>query len=544
MQLGMALPIILGNVMLFISVPILAERYERHSTFAGMELAIMLKLTFFQVFNTTVAAAAFRYDPIVASHPRQWYTLGGALLANVMLGDAIFIQVLLDFVQIPVLINRLFIAPRATTQKAMDQAYAVPAGIYLAFRLQLAGKFVVLCTMFGSAIPVLYAIAAFYFWLAGWIDRYNLLRRLAPPPVTDASLTAAVSIVVFPLSILLHALMALVFFSGLADDDQHANGVSPLAAAATTATTATTATLAVNASVGGGGIAPLASLPVAIALGTTEGWNAYHIQLVTTAVALGCLAFFAVREIARHLGIRLRLLTDAQTNVVLKVITQEPDEAQQAALVGATAPLAAHSNHIYLPPLPPILLHELGHNDRARKLAVQSVDEVTNAANLAAELNAMDDFVPGGNAAGGRVSFRSRPPAGLVAESNLSRRQSGLASGPADRHSAPSSADEPMHIARAVTLDRAASFGQQARNRWQEHERRFSERFSFSGRAQSPSRRESNLGAMASPARACAQPHCTTPSSSSTPVIRHSARAMATVEGSPASSQDELTTRV
>ena len=49
MQLGMALPIILGNVMLFISVPILAERYERHSTFAGMELAIMLKLTFFQV---------------------------------------------------------------------------------------------------------------------------------------------------------------------------------------------------------------------------------------------------------------------------------------------------------------------------------------------------------------------------------------------------------------------------------------------------------------------------------------------------------------
>ena len=43
----------------------------------------MLKLTFFQVFNTCVAAAAFLVDPTVRSHPRQWFTLGGALLANV-----------------------------------------------------------------------------------------------------------------------------------------------------------------------------------------------------------------------------------------------------------------------------------------------------------------------------------------------------------------------------------------------------------------------------------------------------------------------------
>ena len=51
-------------------------------------------------------------------------------------------------------------------------------------------KFVVLATVFGTAIPTLYLYTAIYFWLAGWIDRYNLLRRLAPPPVTDASLTA------------------------------------------------------------------------------------------------------------------------------------------------------------------------------------------------------------------------------------------------------------------------------------------------------------------------------------------------------------------
>ena len=52
----------------------------------------MLKLTFFQVFNTTVAAAAFLVDDDVRSHPRKWYTLGGALLANVLFGDTVFIQ--------------------------------------------------------------------------------------------------------------------------------------------------------------------------------------------------------------------------------------------------------------------------------------------------------------------------------------------------------------------------------------------------------------------------------------------------------------------
>ena len=62
----------------------------------------------------------------------------------------------------------------------------------------------------GSAIPALYAIGAGFFWLGAWIDRYNLLRRLAPPPVTDASLTATIAIAVFPCAILLHVLMAAV----------------------------------------------------------------------------------------------------------------------------------------------------------------------------------------------------------------------------------------------------------------------------------------------------------------------------------------------
>lgn len=401
------------------------------------------------------------------------------------------------------------VAPRASTQQAMDQAYAAPAGIYLAFRLQLAGKFVVLCTAFGSAIPVLYAIAAGYFWLAGWIDRYNLLRRLAPPPVTDASLTASVAIVVFPIAVCLHVIMALVFFSAQAKlhdtlHDTPANATAP-----------TTALLDANATVGVSTATSVVAVPTSLATGTAASWDAYHIQLATSALALGGLSFFALREIARHLGVRIRLLSEAQTNVVLKVITQEPDEAQAAALVGAAVQTAAHSNHVYLPPLPSTLLHELGLDEQARRVAIESVNEVTNAANRAAERSAMDSFIPGGNAAGGRASFRSPPPAALNAER--------LSVGGGERHSAPTNGDEPMHVARTITLDRATSFDQQTRTSWQEHERRFSERAIC----------ESPAGAPASPARTRAQPHATTPSRI-TPIPRQSAREQA-ADGTPAS---------
>ena len=83
--------------------------------------------------------------------------------------------------------------------------------------------------MFGTAIPMLYIIGAFYFWLAGaaintrdtcprytrecashppaapgWIDRHNLLRRMSPPPRTEATLTRTLALYVFPLALALH----------------------------------------------------------------------------------------------------------------------------------------------------------------------------------------------------------------------------------------------------------------------------------------------------------------------------------------------------
>ena len=95
---------------------------------------------------------------------------------------------------------------------AMDRLYIIRRDLYLAFRMQFAGKFVVICLMFSSAIPFLYLVGTAYFWLALWVDRYNLLRHVAPPPRTGPSLTVAMATFWFPLSIVLHLGLAIVFF--------------------------------------------------------------------------------------------------------------------------------------------------------------------------------------------------------------------------------------------------------------------------------------------------------------------------------------------
>jgi len=112
---------------------------ERHTTFAAKELAIMLKLVFFQVYNSVFASFAFLLDPSVRLFERPWYTVGGALIANILFGDAIFIQVFLDWLRVGGLFSRFCLAPRAKTQLEMDRLYVDEADIYLAFRCQVQG---------------------------------------------------------------------------------------------------------------------------------------------------------------------------------------------------------------------------------------------------------------------------------------------------------------------------------------------------------------------------------------------------------------------
>ena len=48
-HLALILPVTFGNVLLFFSVPPMAENYERHHTHTSLELSVALKCTFFQV---------------------------------------------------------------------------------------------------------------------------------------------------------------------------------------------------------------------------------------------------------------------------------------------------------------------------------------------------------------------------------------------------------------------------------------------------------------------------------------------------------------
>ena len=92
-----------------------------------------------QVFNTVVSSLAFLADPNIRNFRRPWYATGGALIANIMFGDALFIQTLLDWSGLinGAVFNRHCRAPRAKTQLQMDSLYMPAADIYLAFRCQV-----------------------------------------------------------------------------------------------------------------------------------------------------------------------------------------------------------------------------------------------------------------------------------------------------------------------------------------------------------------------------------------------------------------------
>ena len=119
----------------------------------------MLKLCFFEVLNTVVSVAAFFLDPSIWHNSRQWYSLGGAMLVNVLIGDASFLQWLLDGGPVCQL-GTYCSARMAKTQLQMNERLAEQAGIVIAFRISLAAKFTVLAIMFGSAIPLLYLIVS------------------------------------------------------------------------------------------------------------------------------------------------------------------------------------------------------------------------------------------------------------------------------------------------------------------------------------------------------------------------------------------------
>ena len=59
-------------------------------------------------------------------------------------------------------------------EQVMNRLYIKEADIYLAYRMQLAAKFVVICCMYGSALPIVYFLLAY--------SPTHLLTNLPYPP--------------------------------------------------------------------------------------------------------------------------------------------------------------------------------------------------------------------------------------------------------------------------------------------------------------------------------------------------------------------------
>ena len=98
-----------------------------------------------QVGNTVVASSVYYFFPTGSRH--SWYDYGPSMILNVLIGDLLFIQIVLDLLQPGVLLARHVHAPAAPTQREMNELYVAPADIYVAFRLQVNTHALVLtCT--------------------------------------------------------------------------------------------------------------------------------------------------------------------------------------------------------------------------------------------------------------------------------------------------------------------------------------------------------------------------------------------------------------
>ena len=77
LSLALVLPIIVGNVILFATTWPLAANLERHHSQTSMELHMMFKMTFFQVFNSA-QFGAIRRNSVTHARPRNSLTTSSA----------------------------------------------------------------------------------------------------------------------------------------------------------------------------------------------------------------------------------------------------------------------------------------------------------------------------------------------------------------------------------------------------------------------------------------------------------------------------------
>ena len=90
--------------------------------------------------NITVAVtgtAATEADGGIAQVSRNWYDMGGAVITNGIIGDALFINLVIDGIFKPDYLVPVLLAKRAPTQAAMDRGCSQDNVLFVPFRAQL-----------------------------------------------------------------------------------------------------------------------------------------------------------------------------------------------------------------------------------------------------------------------------------------------------------------------------------------------------------------------------------------------------------------------
>ena len=177
-----------------------------------------------QALNPLLSAALFLL-PYFATHLNPhpnyrfspgWYVTGGQVVLMTILGDLSLINFGFALFR-PADLRRRKAAHRARTQSMMNALYASSGEGYLAFRLCLMARCVIVGTAFSFALPVFHLIIGVYCFTSHWVDRYIYLRRIALPSAGNASPDGRASLMnlvlnyILPLAILLHLVLAIRF---------------------------------------------------------------------------------------------------------------------------------------------------------------------------------------------------------------------------------------------------------------------------------------------------------------------------------------------
>ena len=360
MQVTFTVMIILGNIFIFILTPILASNVERHYTFGGKELSCFCKMFAFQVFNTVVASSVFFLFSDSFTHARHsWYQYGSGMILNVLVGDLFVINLGIDLGRPDILIARHLLAKRLHTQREMNQMFAPRADIYLAFRLQLITKFIVVTLLYSTALPICYGFCCAFMWVTMWIDRYNLLRRLVPPPRSPDSLISLILVVIFPIAIAFHLLGHVAFYAFTLDVMRHDPTCDATGALPTYC----------DPDVAQRSPAEL-DAPCQTEESLLQAARAVRVACTSLALWGACLGYYVWREATRPRQNGIHLIGDDLVASYVDVITvqhsvkgsvlQEDDQTVKGALAQRYNTFrGANGLRLYMPPLPTHVMQAL-----------------------------------------------------------------------------------------------------------------------------------------------------------------------------------------